>query len=418
MMRIINALKTNNKAKIAFRWSEYILLFLYVFSLPAFSARAPWNIISYVLMALLLLNTILSTHLYSSFSWKKHFIVIPAFVLWMLVGTILFSHQYRVVLTLFLLSVTMFTFYFSFRFINDFETISKIIILALITFSLYFLIIYWKSILNFNSFSSETFRLGDYFDNVNHIGTYYSIGVSFSFYFLLFAKKMAKLYSVPGIFFLLLGMTTGSREFVITTILIVFLLLFYKLRKKKLIFLLTVISVFVVAIVLINLPFMSTMKIRFEKMVIALLGGGGEGSTTTRFLWQIYGVVLGSKNIIPGYGAYGFGNVSGVGTYTHANYSEIICNGGIIGFLLFYGYIIYIFGKTFKSNIAIKHLVSTFAVAFVILSPVSIIYTNKETYLLLGFMLAALDTSFKGEVFGTPRSNIINNNETFYMVKI
>lgn len=418
MHKILTKLRNNSASLKVLNILEYLFLLVYTFSLPAFSARNPLNIISYSFMALLIANTVLLILVNKNIEFKMHLIIIPTFVIWIFIGTLFFSHNFRGAFTLFLLSITMLTFYFSFKAVDNFKYCLYILITAIFIFSLYFIVVYWKSIVNFQTYTNDNFRLGDHFDNVNHIGTYFFLGFALSLYFLLFGKTKEKIIFIAGVLFLLLGMTTGSREFVINIILIVVILMFFKFRKKKWIYLLTLLVVVVLFVVLMNLPFMATMKTRFEKMLIALLGGGGEGSTTTRIMWQIYGVVLGSQNIIPGYGFYGFGVASGIGTYSHANYSEIICNGGLIGFLLFYGYLIYIFYKTSVWNNSYKNFAAALSLTFILSSPVSIYYSSKETYLFFGLMLSIMDTKFNGQLLWKGKMRGIVNNDAFYVVNI
>lgn len=418
MNKVLEWMRNNPKLIKILNISEYFLLFVYTFSLPSFSARSIFNIISYTFMGLLIINTLILVLVKKNIQFKLHFLTIPIFVFWIFLGTIFFSHNYRGALTLFLLSITMFVFYFSFKALENFKYSSYIIILSILAFSAYFIAIYWKSIISFQSYTNGNFRLGDYFDNVNHIGTYFFLGFALSLYFLLFGNIKEKFIFIIGIIFLLLGMTTGSREFVVNIFLIIVFMLFFKFRKKKWIYILTLIGVLFLIGLFMNLPFMATMKTRFEKMIIALSGGGGEASTTTRFMWQIYGVVLGSQNIVPGYGFYGFASASNIGTYSHANYSEIICNGGIVGFVLFYGYLIYIFYKTYKWDNPYKNFSATLSLTFILSSPVSIYYSSKETYLFFGFMLAIMDTSFSGERLWKGKTQNETIDGAFYAVNI
>ena len=115
MNKLLEYLRNNSKLVKILHLFEYLFLSCYTFSLPAFSARNPYNIISYILMVLLIANTILITVIKKNYKFKLHFVIIPIFVVLLFIGTIIFSHNYRGILTLFLLSVTMFTFYFSFK---------------------------------------------------------------------------------------------------------------------------------------------------------------------------------------------------------------------------------------------------------------------------------------------------------------
>ena len=131
----------------------------------------------------------------------------------------------------------------------------------------------------------------------------------------------------------------------------------------------------------------------------------------TRYLWQLYGFYLGTKNIIFGYGYYGFGDFSGVGTYAHANYIEIICDYGLIGFVIYYGMIISLLRSSLvQKNKDIK-IVTVFSIFLLFESFMSVFYYTKQTFLLLGFMFYLINSFKTKKVYvvaeGTKKMEVI-----------
>lgn len=376
---------------------QYIFISLYTFSLPSFSGRNTFNLISYFFMGCLVILAIISTIIYSKFRFHWYLLIIPAFSIWAFVGTAIYSHSFRGWFSLILMSITLFTFYFSFIFINNIKCVLKTIVFSLLLFCVYFFVIYYKDILNYKNFVGDSFRLGDYFDNVNHIGSYLIIGFAISIYLtFFFVKKRELLYSLASLCFAFVGFTTGSRTFIISIIASLLVILFMKFKKRKIILLISIVSSILVFAALINMPFLSVLKKRmFGFFGTFVTGEASETSSIQRYLWQIYGVHLGSKQLITGYGYNGFAIYSGVGTYAHANYSELLSNYGLIGLLLFYGAIAYMFVLAVKSNSGQFNIIIIFASLFFVNSFLMVYYYDKATYLMLAIMYYVVDSETK-----------------------
>ena len=115
---------------------------------------------------------------------------------------------------------------------------------------------------------------------------------------------------------------------------------------------------------------MATLKDRFLSFFETIRGDDVEGSTIQRLLWQEYGYYFGLKNLFLGLGEYGFAVFSGVGTYTHGDFPEILCNFGIFGFCTYYGLFVFLGSRALQK----RDKQSLFAIIIIIL------------YLFLGFL--------------------------------
>ncbi len=369
--------------KIAY-YAIAVLTFLYIFSIPSFSGREKWNLISYFLMGLLGAFTILYTILYSKFKFNKLFIVILAFVAYSLIGTLIYSHEFRRWLTLILMTLTMFILYFAFMAINNNRLIFKILVFAFLGFSAYFLIVYRNS---FSKLDLSYLRMGDYFDNLNTIGFYFSIAFSVSLYVgLLFKRKIELLYLLPSLLFFALGFLTGSRAFILVMVVGTLTILFIRLRNKKWLFLVITILFAVLFIILINIPIFSFLKDQFDRMLFTLFGIGYskvDTSTVQRILYPQYAFQLAGRNLLFGYGCNGFAIYSGIGTYSHNNYAEVMCNFGIIGFILYYLSFFIPVAYSFNPKDESVYIVFVLAALYLIRSFFGVTYYTKDSYLIL-----------------------------------
>ena len=369
---------------------------LYTFSLPSFSGRGGWNYLSYLFIALLITLCILYTFFYSKFKFNFLTLCIPLFVLVASIGTIIFSKRFENLLTIFLLTLTMYAYYYAFLAINNKRLVLKTIVYALLGFAAYFFYVYSGTILRLRVSS----RIGDYFDNLNLIGCYFSLGFLISFFLTVnFLKKRELFYIIPAGIFGVFGLFTGSRTFLILVIVSFLSVLFIRFRKKPLVCFLILGGTIGIFFLLINLPIFSFLKNQFAKTLTSLFGIGNaktDPSSIHRYLWQKYGYFLASRNLLLGYGCEGFAVISGVGTYTHSNFAEVLCNFGLIGFSLFYApFILCTFlvskGKKEETLIVIAILVYSFFRGFFAVS-----YYFKDSYLIFGLIFyLTSDRSFR-----------------------
>lgn len=370
-------------------WGVVALLGLYSFSIPAFSGRPIYYFISHSFLILLFICSLIYAFSNHLFEIRKRLLLLPMFVFWSFFGTIVFSKNIRAWITLVLLCVSFFVFYYSFISIQKKVLIELTVLLGFAAFAIYFLIVYRNDI--FSSIKSGE-RLGSYFDNENDIGSYMTVASIIGIHLLLHKFKIANLiYIIPLLLFVLVGFLTGSRTFIVTFLVACITAVCIKLKNHKIILAISIVSIIVIFIILINLPFASSMKERFLE-VLKTFGIGNalktDGSTRSRILWQSFGFYLGSQNLFIGYGCYGFAVYSGVGTYTHSTFSEIICDHGIIGALLFYSLLITpIVLSTKNTNKEHNILIIMFFVYYFVKSFLGVFYTSKDTYIVIALMM-------------------------------
>ena len=369
-------------------------LFLYTFSIPAFSGRGKWSILLYLFMAALIGSVGLYFILYdATLKINKWFIIPTSFVVIAFIGTAIYSHWLvgrdgkAGWLTLLLMLITMIVFYYSYVAINNKKLVMMVLVFAFLLFAFYFAYVYRDKIIHLN-LSSD--RISVYFDNQNTVGFYFAIAYAIAMYLgLFFTKKIELLFLIPALLFLFLGLFTGSRAFLISVAIATISAMYLKLRKHKIIFLAGLVSLMGLFFLFLNIPQLAFLKDQFDRTIYTLFGVGNskvDTSTLQRSVWPGYAFYLGGRNLLIGYGVNGFMIYSGVGTYAHNNFAEIICDFGIVGFMLFNLSIIIPFVLSFGTKESESRLV--FVLALVLFSRCffGVIYYAKETYLLLSLM--------------------------------
>ena len=377
--------KIKNNKVLKYILLSFLIQFLvsYIFSIPSFSARGNLHLISYVLMGLLLGVTFLYTILYTKVTLNKHLIVPACFVVFAGLGTIIYSHEFRTWLTLILMFITMLTFYYAFSAINNSSLVLKIICISFFLFAIYFCIHYRSDIAHLNISSA---RLGSYFDNVNSIGFYFSIGYSLSLYIgLFFKKKIDLLFLVAAVVFLFLGFFTGSRAFIVVVVVGTIVIIFIRLKKHLFFAFLTAAIFITLFIILINMPFLAYIKDQIDRAMFSLFGIGnyrGDTSTVQRVTWPRYAFYLGGKHLFTGLGCGGFGIYSGVGTYAHNNFAEVMCDFGLIGFILYYSCFVFPLLLSFKRK-GEAEIVPLLFFVYLTRSFFGVTYYSKEAYIVI-----------------------------------
>ena len=397
MNTFVANLRNNVRLKKLLYIAICVILGLYVFSLPSFSGRAKFNLVSYGLMAILIASVIVYMFLYKKFIFDRKIIIPFVFVLDAFICTMIYTPaNWRDWFSVLFMALTFVVIFYSCKCIENQRLILKIVLFAFLAFGFYFAIIpeYRTKLLHF-SISMDN-RLGWYFDNVNLIGSYFATGFGLSLYLGLTNKnKRELLYILLALSFIYLGLFTGSRAFIFSIAVLFIAILYIKLRNRKFIFFI-LLTAFVILLVLL-VAFVKPLRIQFEKTIYTLFGIGNpdpkniDTSSIERVLWMRYGFSMGSKNIIIGLGCKGFSAHSGVGTYTHNNYADVLCNFGIPGFLIFHFMLLYPFILHFINKKEEASITIPFVFYFLVKSMFSVFYYYKDFYLIMGICYFMVD---------------------------
>lgn len=368
--------------------------FLYVFAVATFSERnfQKLTFLNYgiylIYFALIALSCFVALYylvMRVRIKITPYTLFIPIFVLFSLIGTIISSKDFRGWITLVLLSVSFFVFYYAFRVMKKKGTISLIILSALFCFTVFYLAYYGKQILDFKGFFSGKNRLGTDFDNQNGVATMAAITFGFSLYSFVSAKtKIRFVFALPAFTSFWVGITTGSRTFIIVAYVLFSIFFAFFFSKHKVIYFSSLIIVTVAGLLTFNHFFDNRLLEAFKTLNGTAVRA--DAATLSRELYMDYGFLLGARNVIFGLGVNGFKVLSGVGTYAHNNFAEVLCDFGILGIVLFYLPLLIFIVRCFKCKKIDRVFLFTFCIYFFIASFSNVLYYKKIYYIVLTFM--------------------------------
>ena len=199
--------------------------------------------------------------------------------------------------------------------------------------------------INSTGISSTAFRIGGNIGNSNQIGMFCVFSTVFSVYLLMQHKvKYRFTYIIISIICATIGLLTGSKKALLILVLgILGLALFRKgrilIKTKSILFVCTFLVVFYFAIIYI--PVFDTIQLRMENLIHGFMGNITESDDYLR----IYMIKKSLEKFIlnPVFGNGVYASSYYLGTYSHNNYTEILVNTGMLGFLAFYWpYYIYV----------------------------------------------------------------------------
>lgn len=222
--------------------------------------------------------------------------------------------------------------------------------------------------------------------NPNGAGTVLSILFFALIYFVKSEKKYVDI--ILSILVLFVIFLTGSKHAIIMACVSLFVFIFKdgKLSKKRLLVLFTGIILSIALIF--TIPFLKrNVGDRFLKLLgtMNVIDYENDYSSTQRVKYTSRAIELWEKTPIFG---GGYNNVkinSGYNTYSHNNYIEILCTVGIIGFVVYYGYIVYLLYRLLRYRIRRKSIYDMRNISVLVLVSILISDIGAVTFTLYPF---------------------------------
>ncbi len=378
------------------------LFLLAFFSIPSFSFIGAGKYVTWVVTIFLLTTIAVSLALFypikiDILSISLLFFVVSAF----LSSAITAFKSFKI--TPYYLAVLIFLLYTYFRSVKKTINLKSFIFAAYIgtvLFLFFYIVKYRNEIL---SLSFE--RLGKLFGDENDIALFLSFGAACSLYYFSEVNKTNIVFPFISMLLFLLfafcGFTTGSKIFILVLFLS-FIFIPFKIcgKKKWWIALLIIIIGLLLFYAVIHLPFMYTIKQRFYGFISTLLGISVESgstremSTVNRLDMFLCGIEMWLKRPMFGWGSWGFATYSGAtGGWSHNNFSESLCNFGLVGTVLFnFGFIIsFISYFSMCSVEKKKYSIMFFLLLFYIVAMFGVALNSQKLYAyVIGVVFAGL----------------------------
>lgn len=186
--------------------------------------------------------------------------------------------------------------------------------------------------------------------NANSIGLSASFGAIMAYYAFFIDTQRTGLWKkvfswLVLLFFLVFTVLSGSRTAIIIVLVAAMLYILRSSQSHKIRnVLIAILFVCAAFYAVYNVPFLyEHVGYRFESLLEALFAEGGDRSSLIRREMIEVGMQAFVSKPVLGHGLNGFsqvyGSVSGIDVYAHNNYIELLVNTGLVGFLLYYGYI-------------------------------------------------------------------------------
>lgn len=221
-----------------------------------------------------------------------------------------------------------------------------------------------------------------------------SVGSIVCIYMALFYRQ--RLFYIFLVLFILILFCTGSRRGLFTMFIGIACIYYYysSIKKINLIkFFFSVACAIIVFVSLLQLEVFSSMNERFTNLVAGLSDKTEmTDSDKIRFLMIQKGFEMFLEKPILGHGANAFKYKAGFGIYSHNNYIELLTNYGIIGFTLFYGFMLTILKKSYYYINRYKLFFCVFISVFFCVRLISDIgnvsYYDKFLYVMFGVSMS------------------------------
>ena len=288
---------------------------------------------------------------------------------------------------------------------NNVRILTKIVMWGGYTIVIYTYFFYgFDRIMSMDEGSS---RITNKFNNVNTIGMLAAIAIIIHAYYSMFEKFSKTIFlAIPALF--VIG-ATQSRKAIIELVMGVVMLYFFKsIRgpKNNLLpiakFLFAIVTIILLLIYLSKTGLFMGLTERMEGLWASITGEGEVDMSTElrdeyrRIGWQnflenpIFGIGIGNSPIA--LSREGFKH-----TYTHNNFVEMLCCGGIVGFISYYSIFFYLLSQEMKflKKDKLANLFLVWVICIVATDWGAVRYYHKDSYFILMIFFLHVDNMKK-----------------------
>ncbi len=332
---------SKNRIKYTFELLIFFTLFIFFFTLAAFSYSS-LHLIPIGLMVILIALITIYKLVYNRLLVDRTIASVFLFLLCVVISCCFngFSRFY----TTYIYLPVMFFFLYNF-FITDGKFLKKAY--ALFFISQLFFALYYTYFYRVEIFSLNFSRIGGYFGDENVIGSYFAMTYAIGLYYTFFKKKYLLIPVLAVLLFL--GVTTGSKAFLLMVFVITVaqIIMFFG-KKRWYISVGIFVALIAIFIPLSKMKFMEFIMVRIKDLIdmITSKNQAADVSTSSRLFYIKEGLFLFLRNPVVGLGAFGFAQNSLYGYYSHNSIVESLSNFGFIATCFW----LYPLGKTIKSK--------------------------------------------------------------------
>ena len=365
---------------------DLIFISLIAFVYPSFSFRGGiYHILSLVFYGVFIIYACIRIFIRKKILFSLPSISLTLFLLSGIISTLINKNSN---LTSSLLLCTIFTIIMSMYYSCENDSFSCFALgyaLGTLAFTIYLFFIS-----NFNVFDLNT----NYFVNVNRICNSYTISSIFLVLYFFSCRKnfaITILLSILIVFFVVLLIILGSRGALTSFVIALFINLYMRFlpkHRKELIFGTIIVSILLI-IVIIAIPTIGELFSRYFDFLSFMSGdANADYSTRERFNMQITSLYHFLESPLFGHGIDGYATIGPYHVYSHNNFTDILCNFGIIGFVLYQFpliYSVYILIKFSKNHE--KTTLLTLVSYLLFYQFIGVLYADKLNALIYGMLV-------------------------------
>ena len=238
-------------------------------------------------------------------------------------------------------------------------------------------------------------RIENDFINANLLGLQATYSILINFFFIIVYKREKKFLPFSVLSLIVVAVSASRKAFVALIIGLILIYLLYKCKFNKITinkflnsFVLPLFAIFISVTIISNSSLFNVMIRRMNGLINALTGAGRvDGSSSIRFAMNKLGFKIFLENPIIGIGInnskFLVGRKLGKYFYLHNNYTELLACSGLIGFIIFYSFYVYLLYEFFKYRIyknSEYYLCVILLFIRLILDYGCVTYSNPSTY--------------------------------------
>ena len=237
-------------------------------------------------------------------------------------------------------------------------------------------------------------RLGGAITNENVFGIVFAKAALIAYYYFLCLKDNKKhyLHILMVILFTFFSFSSGSKKaflIILIGMLTINALEYNASRMLKL--LVTSITVVVVLYLILKLPVFTTINQR----LVSLFSAEKDTSDLMREKMIKLSIQLFKEKPVIGHGFNNFGMITGLGSYSHNNMTELLVSTGIIGFMIFYIPYVRMIAWSWKDGIVNNNFSAKFcfilSFVYLVIGYGMVEYYEKGYWIYIAVMMAGID---------------------------